>query len=291
MIPALARRTAEGLIVRRQESDDLDGVTAVSAAAFGVDIGVDRHRRRWEERVGHVLGTDPGGCFVAEQEGRIVGVAQALIRERLWVLSLLAVDPGGQSAGAGRALMDSVLGYGPAEMPGLIVSSNDPRALRLYAGCGFTLRPTLQAAGQVERRAVPALAARVVDDGEADLEALADISRQIRGAPHTTELAYALRRGARLLVVPGRGFALAEPGRGVWLLVARAEDAAEALLWGALAAVADAPSVSVRWLDGRQQWAIRIVLRAGLSLAAYGAICTRGEAAPLYPYIPSAPFA
>jgi GNAT superfamily N-acetyltransferase len=291
VISALAGRPAEHLKVRRQESGDLEAVTVVSAAAFGLDINDDGHRRRWEERVTHVLGTDPAGCFVAEREGRVVGVAQALIRERLWVLSVLAVDPGGQSAGTGRALMDRALGYAPPGAPGLIISSNDPRALRLYASGGFALRPTFQAVGQVDRRALPAGAARVIDDGDADFEMLAEISRSVRGAPHTAELAYALRRGSRLLQLPGAGFAVAEPTRGLWLLVARDEDAAEALLWSALAVVADLPSVSVRWLDARQQWALRVVLRAGLAVSANGAICTRGETAPLYPYIPSAPFA
>ena len=55
---------------------------------------------------------------MAERDGRSIGVAQALQRERLWCLSLLTVRPDVQSAGAGRALMDSALRYGTARCPG-----------------------------------------------------------------------------------------------------------------------------------------------------------------------------
>ena len=289
--PASPPAESGDVVVRRAENGDLAAAARASGAAFGVDLEVEAHRRRWEERVGHLLATDPGGCFVAERSGRIIGVAQALVRERLWVLSLLAVDPSEQSGGAGRVLMERVLAYALSGGSALIMSSNDPRALRLYARYGFELRPTFQAAGAVDRRALPAAAAGVVDDDQGDLEALAAISRDVRGAPHTAELAFALRRGGRLLQLPGRGFAVTAPDRGVWLLVAREEEAAETLLWSALACVADLPVAAVRWLDVRQQWAIRIALRAGLSLSAHGAIATRGVTAPLHPFIPSAPFA
>lgn len=276
--------------IRPLERSDLPNVADVSAAAFGVDISEPTARARWLERVRHPWVTDPEGAFVAERDGQLVGVAEAIMREHLWVLSLLAIDPRGQSGGAGRLLMRQALGYGPADAPGLIVSSNDPRALRLYALSGFTLRPTFDAQGVLDHRALPRRISGVVEDTDPNLELLASVSRAVRGAPQTPELEWALRRGARLLRAGDRGFAVAQPGQ-VWMLAARDEDTATALLWSALALSGTDDPVRVRWVGGEQQWAIHVLLRARLNLTAYGALAIRGKVGPLAPYIPSGPFA
>lgn len=272
------------------EPEDLPAAGAVSAGAFGVDISGAENRARWHGRVAHALGTDADGAFVAERDGQVVGVAEAIVRERLWLLSLLAVDPHGQSGGAGRALMARALDYGRPDLARLIVSSNDSRALRLYAGSGFRLRPTFQAEGVLDRRRIPADAARVREVGDPDFEALAENSRAVRGAPHTPELQFALGRGGRLLTHGERGFAVAMPGYGVWLLVAREPEAATRLLWRALEVGSGGESLRVRWISQDQPWAIEVVLAARLALGAYGALCVRGEMGPLAPYLPSAPF-
>ncbi len=278
-------------VVRPLEAEDLPAAATVSAAAFGVELTTPPARAHWLERVGHGLGTDPDGGFVAEVDGRIAGVAQAFMREGLWILSLLAVDPHGQSGGAGRALMRRALGYGPPDAPGLIVASNDPRALRLYAQSGFRLLPTLEAEGMVNRGALPAPPAAVEEVREPDYEALAEISRAVRGAAHTSELRFALRRGGRLLRAGDRGFAVVIPGRAPWLLAARDDEAASALLWSALALVEAGEPTKVRWMGAGHDWAIDIALRAGLRLTGYGALCVRGDVGPLRPFLPSAPFA
>jgi GNAT superfamily N-acetyltransferase len=279
------------LRLRALEEADLTAAAALAARAFGVDIGDPALAESWRARVAHPLATDPGGCFIAEREGLIIGIAQAIRRERLWCLSLLTVDPGIQSAGAGRALLQRALTYGADADTGLIISSSDPRALRLYAGAGFSLRPTFEASGPIDRTSLPRADPRVREGGAADLEALAAISRETRGAPHTSELEFALRSGCRLVRLADRGFAVAKPGRGDGLLVARDEAAAAPLLWAALEIVADTERPAVRWISGEQAWAVQIVLRAGLQLAPYGALCVRGAPGPLCPFLPSAPFA
>jgi predicted N-acetyltransferase YhbS len=272
--------------------EDLPAAAAVSAASFGLDISEDAALHRWRDRIAYPLQTDPEGALVAEQDGRVIGVAEAIRRERLWCLSLLSVEPGVQSSGAGRALMDRALSYGGADgEPGLIVCSNDPRALRLYAQSGFSLRATFQAEGQVDRGALPPPDPRIRECG-ADLEALESISRDVRGAPHTQELSYARARGARIMRLDERGFVVAQEGHGVWLLVARDEQAATALLWTGLEQGGEADRrPCLRWITSGQDWAIDVAVRARLRISAYGALAVRGHPGPLRPFVPSGPFA
>lgn len=279
------------LRIRAMRRVDLAGAAEVTAPAFHIDISAPGAAARWQGRIDHALRTDPEGAFVAERSGRIVGAAEAIRRERLWCLSLLAVERSAQSAGAGRALLERTLAYSDGADAGLIVSSNDHRALRLYARAGFTLVPTFEATGRIDRRALPRPHPGVREGGLEDIESLEPISREIRGAPHTTELPHALDRGGQLLCLQGRGFAVALPGQSVWLLVACDEEAATALLWSALEAVGDTSQASVRWITGAQQWAVRVVVEAGLRLAAYGALGVSGRPGPLRPFLPSPPFA
>ncbi|HTU87162.1 MAG TPA: GNAT family N-acetyltransferase [Solirubrobacteraceae bacterium] len=287
------RAATRQLQIRPFEPADLDAAAELTAAAFGIELEEATARPRWIERLDHPLQTDPDGAFVAERDGRTVGVAQAIMRERLWILSMLAVDPGVQSAGVGRALIEAALGYGAGGDAGLIVSSSDPRALRLYGLAGFSLRPAFEATGRLDRRRLPRADPAVHEAGADDLEALASISRDVRGAPHTPDLRYALGRGARVLRHGDRGFAVVAPGQLVWLLAARDSAVAQALLWSALELVGDVGEgqPTVRWITGGQDWAIDILLKSGYALSSRGALCVRGGPGPLAPYLPSPPFA
>ncbi len=269
---------------------DLGPVTELTGAAFSRELGDELEDRRWRERIAYPFTTDPDGAFVAELDGRVIGVAEAIVRERLWVLSMFAVQPGTQSSGAGRALLERAVGYGRETDAGLIVSSNDPRALRLYARAGFALQPTLRAEGEVDRRALPGRHSMIrEDDGAGDLESLAALARAIRGAPYTGELRYVLARGARVLRLRDRGFAVVDRDGPLWLLVASDDEAATALLWHALGLAQGA--TQVRWITGDQQWAIGALVQARLQLTAYGALCVRGTPGTLRNFVPSVPFA
>jgi ribosomal protein S18 acetylase RimI-like enzyme len=290
-LDSMSLAEASELTVRALTLDDLDAAADVSAAAFGFDISDPVKRRRWSERLAHAVHTDPDGCFVAERNGQVVGISEAVIREGLWCLSMLAIDPNGQSSGAGRALMDHALSYGSGLENGIIVSSNDPRALRLYGLAGFKLLPSFAATGTPDRIAMPAPDPRVRQAGTAELESLAAISRHVRGAAHTRELEFELARGGILFRHGDRGFVMTQPQHGVWLLCARDDEAAQALLWHALDAAGEGDELGLRWITGAQDWAIDVVLRAGLKLSGYGALAIRGDLGTLRPYIPSPPFA
>ncbi|HUA48438.1 MAG TPA: GNAT family N-acetyltransferase [Solirubrobacteraceae bacterium] len=290
----ISRAATDRVRIRPLEPADLDAVADLSAAAFGHELDDQVARRRWTERLAHPLQTDPGGAFVAEHDGRMIGLAEAIQRERLWVLSMLAVDPRVQSAGAGRALLERALRYGAECDAGLIISSSDPRALRLYGLAGFSLRPTFESKGRLDRGTLPGADPAVREADGCDLEGLAAISRAVRGAPHTSELSHALERGGRLLRHGDRGFAVAMPMfAAVWLLVARDPEAAQALLWRALELVGGlgGDRSTARWITGGQDWAIDVLLKAGYTLAPRGALCVRGRPGPLHPFLPSGPFA
>ena len=187
---------SSSLQVRLFEPSDLHEAGDVSAAAFGFDISDPAIGDRWRERLAHTLTTDPEGCFVAVRDGRVIGVAQAMVRERLWCLSLITVVPDAQSAGAGHALMQSALNYGTHADSGLIVASDDSRALRLYGLSGFRLLPTFQADGAIDRTALPRPDRRVREAGLIELEELrADLARGAGRRPHDRARVHAGPRG------------------------------------------------------------------------------------------------
>ncbi len=272
----------------------------VSARAFDFDLSDGDVARQWFQRLDYLRCSDPQGSWVAERDGEVIGVAQAMLREGLWVLSLFTVSPAAQSTGAGGGLMERVTRYGADARAGLIVSSDDPRAVRLYARSAFAVHPTLEVTGTLDRRTLQPPDRSVRDGDEGDLEAVAEISRAARGAAHTGELAFILGRGGRLLRLGDRGFAIVGtlPEASVWLLAARDTSAASSLLWAALETASEfidpaQPDAGpkVRWVTAQQDWAVDVLVSAGYGLHAYGAVCVRGNPGPLRPYLPSPPFA
>jgi GNAT superfamily N-acetyltransferase len=240
-------------------------------------------------RLEHPCRTDPGGCLVAERaDGSLGGAAQAIVREGLWGLSLLAVDEDLRGRGVGRELLERCLahGAGPADGPGLILSSEHPAAMRRYARAGFSLHPALAVAGIPVLDAAPTAAADVADAGAAGLAAANAIGRAVRGAGYGEDLAVWLDHGARLLVVEDRAFTCAREGR-VLLVAGRDEPAAALALWAAILSAPRGATISADFLTAGQQWAIRVALDARLALSPEGPVCTRGMAAPPAPYLPS----
>lgn len=267
----------------------IDAAAGLCARMFG-RASADAARLRWRDRIAYLRAIDPDGSFVSESDGGVCGVAQALRREGLWRLSVIAVDPELQSRGLGRALFRAALDHYSDSEAGLIVSSNDPRALRLYASSGFSLWPALQAQGRVDRSKLPAADPDISLSDTGDLSDLDGLARSIRGAGYGCELQYALERGAQLVRITDQGFAVAEPGVGVSMLVAANDTTASGVLAAALHVATDAER-PVRWIPGLQNWAVRVVLQAGLEVSAYGALAVRGDPGPLRPFLPSEPFA
>jgi hypothetical protein len=276
--------------VRPMTEADLGQAARASAEAFELDISTALARRDWEERLRHSLVTDPEGSFVTERDGVVNGVAQAIVRDRLWILSLLTVSPTAGVGGEGRALVEAALSYGDSD-GGIIIASNDARALRIYASSGFRVAPAFRVDGKPQPALLPDPDPRITAVAPAELPTLAPISRAVRGAEHTPDLTRPLAGGGRIFRLEDRGFVVTLPGRGVWALAAHDERDATALLWAGLHDLREEPNVSINFLGGDQEWALDVVVAARLSFSTYGAIATRGAVGPMYPYIPSPPFA
>jgi ribosomal protein S18 acetylase RimI-like enzyme len=240
---------------------------------------------RQHARIRHILETDPGGCWVAEHNGRVEGVGLSLVREGIWGFSLFGVAAAVQGRGVGRALFDRCWRYGADARGHLILSSTNPQAITIYGRTGLPIRPCVAFAGIPDLSRAPALDG-VEDAGEAGI-ALADaIGREVRGAGHGRDLPVALAGGARLLVLEDRAFGVIRGGN-VMLLGARDEDAAQRVLWALLQTAGPGATVNVDFLTAGQDWALPVCLDAGLLPSPDGPMFAGGDLGPLAPYVPS----
>jgi N-acetylglutamate synthase-like GNAT family acetyltransferase len=236
-------------------------------------------------RLRRILATDPGGSWVATRDGLIVGCALAILREGVWGLSLLVVDPSVQSAGVGRELLRLAWEYGADARGWVILSSRDPRAVRAYARLGLGLHPSLSAVG-VPRGTNGAAALR--PGGPGDLALTDAVDHAVRGAAHGEDLLAAVAADHELLVLPDRGYALVREGI-VRLLAAFDDDGARELLRALLARAEQAGHYAVvEWITSAQGWAVDVCVDAGLELqTGAGAVFLGGDVGPFRPYIPS----
>ncbi|NYI07016.1 GNAT family N-acetyltransferase [Allostreptomyces psammosilenae] len=244
-------------------------------------------------RYRHLITTDPGGAWAAEDSaGALLGLCLATLRDGLWGLSLLVVDPASQSRGVGRALLERALGHGAEPgagggaagrpLPGLIISSADPRAARRYHSAGFALAATTRFAGPVDRTRLPARPeAPVREGGAGDLGLVERVDLAARGHRRGRD-PEVLLRGAALVVTDGpagSGYALRRAGR-ILGAAGTTPVAARAVLTEALAGVPEGTDAAVNFVAGEQAWAVDVCLGLRLVPRAEGWLATRGFAFP-----------
>jgi GNAT superfamily N-acetyltransferase len=275
--------------VRQLEPCDADAVHHVSVAAF-----VDLARRFGDPpepvppvssarmRIRRLILTDPGGAWVAERHGEVVGCSLGIMRDGVWGLSLLVVRPEAQSTGVGRELLERAWAYGEGARGWIVLASRDTRALRSYARLGLQLHPAFSARGRPRPAAPPP---EVRHGTPADLPLTVAVDQAVRGAAHGDDLEALLDAGGELLVLPERGYVVVRDGT-VRILAAFDEDAAVTLLRAALAA--GDREAAVEWITSAQGWAIAPCLDAGLELRSdMGAVFLAGDVGPFSPYLPS----
>jgi GNAT superfamily N-acetyltransferase len=240
---------------------------------------------RQHARIRHLVATDPGGCWVAEHDGRVQGVGLALVREGVWGFSLFAVAEALQGRGVGRELFARCWAYGADARGHIVLSSTNPAAMGIYARTGLPVRPCLAAAGIPDLSRAPELDG-VEDAGEAGIPVADAIGRELRGAGHGRDLPVPMAHGARLLLHQDRAFALARGGN-IIMAGARDEDAAQRVLWALFAAAGPGATVNVDFLTAGQDWALPVCLDARLALSPDGPMFAGGALGPMTPYIPS----
>jgi GNAT superfamily N-acetyltransferase len=245
----------------------------------------DRGSERWVERALHFLRTDPGGCWVVEDETGMIGFATSFVRDTTWCLATYVVRPALQGRGIGKPLLEAALQHGRGCLHGMLAASSDPKALRRYHLAGFALHPQMFLTGRVDRTAIPAID-KVREGSAGDTDLMNSVDRQTRGAAHGPDHAL-LQRTWRLVVsdtATGSGYAYLGDPSTVILLAATNRRTAARLLWTALA---DAPAdkdVNVFHITGANQWAIDVGMAARLELHQDGYLGLRGMKPPA-PYV------
>lgn len=238
----------------------------------------------WNARAAHLLGTDPGGCWVAEDATGVVGVAVSFRRELLWCLATYAVVPELQGRGIGRPLLEAALSHSQGCLRGMLSASTDPRALRRYAAAGFSMHPQMWLTGRVDRSTVPVIE-KVREGSAADIELMDSVDRRTRGAAHGAPDHLLMLSAMRLLVsdtTTGSGYAYVAPDGAPALLAASNRRTAARLLWAVLAD--SQGTITVNHLTAANDWAVHVGLAARLDLFQGGFLAVRGMKPPS-PYV------
>lgn len=288
----------DAVLIRPMLDDDVEEAEEVSADAFlAADVetsprgGPEPERRprdrapAWCARTRHVLQTDPGGCWVSERGGTMLGFATSMRRDLTWILSTYAVRPDLRGMGLGRPLLGAALQHSRGCLRAMLAASDDPRALRLYKQAGFDLHPQLCFRGELDRSRIPEV--RHVREGSlSDLDLLDSLDRRVRDAAHGRDHEL-LAADHRLLVLDraaAQGYAWVAPGGAPVLLAATGRRAARDLLWEALASAPLDSAVSLTHVTAANQWAVDVAIEAGLSTSRSGHLAVRGMSPPA-PYI------
>jgi GNAT superfamily N-acetyltransferase len=271
----------------------------------------------------HLLSTDPDRFWVATDAHEVHGFAAASVRDDLWFLAMLFVDPGAQAGGLGQALMDraqagrDVDPGGPAvpgpDAPldtgirrwGMCTDSVQPISNALYARRGMVPRiPIWRLFGEIRRwGAVPALPrsleavpfeaiATEGPDGHRRLADLVDgLDREIIGVAHGRDHAFLRREGRAGFLVSERG---GRPlgyayGSGVGRMgpVASLDPALHPALVGVAIRETPVPGPLALWVPGTADVLTRALLDAGLRFDGFpGLVCWSTRDHPFERYVP-----
>lgn len=274
-VPVAERLSAEGFLELDQRMARRSGpepeIRPVERAAI------------WNERTLHLLETDPAGCWVAEDETGMVGMATSFVRDKTWILATYAVRPGRQGQGLGRQVLAAAMHHGRGCLRGMLSSSADPKAVRRYRLAGFSLHPQMFLTGTADRSAIPVIE-KVREGSAGDTDLMDSIDRQVRDAAHGPDHTL-MQRSWRILVsdtTTGSGYAYVDQAGRLCLLAATNRRTASRLLW---AVIADGPAEqTVSHITAANEWAIDVGLAARLEVHQEGYLALRGMPPPT-PYI------
>ncbi len=286
------------VLVRPMREGDLEAFGEITATSY-YEVDARTYQRAWPDpvrrppgRAGAWIGraraalvTDPGGCWVAEVDGEVIGGAVSRVRELMWILASFAVRPDQQGRGIGTQLMAAAMHHGRGCLRGMFASSADPGAVRRYRLAGFDLHPQMMLTGVVDRQAIPVVE-RVREGTAGDIDLLNSVDRQTRGAAHLSDHELLLAQ-FRLIVTDhstGSGYAYVDDDGAPPLLAATNRRTASRLLWEALASSRPGSEISVHHITSVNAWAIDVGLAARMSVHQSGYLCVR-QMKPPAPYL------
>ncbi|MFC4030277.1 GNAT family N-acetyltransferase [Streptomyces polygonati] len=233
---------------------------------------------RHHGRTRHLARTDPGGCWLIEdQAAGPVGAVLSYRREGTWALSLLAVVPGAQGKGVGKALLARALMHGRACLRGVICLPDDPVAARTFRRAGFHLHPTMRLSGLPDPARLPPLDGPVHAGTERHRDLMDSVDRRTRGGARGADHEELLRHYGLLVVddLAGSGYCYTRGGR-VETLAATSRRLSTRLLTAALLAAPPGEPVRVDHILAETQWAVDVGVAAGLEITNSGFLALRG---------------
>ena len=250
----------------------------------------------------HTLATDPERFWVGERDGAPIAFGSAVVRGRVWFLSMLFVDPSAQAKGVGRAVLDRLL---PEPLDGTILAtvtdSAQPISNGLYASLGIVPRvPLLNLVGRpwegwIGPPLPDGILAVPVDGDDPAFEAERDaLDRDVIGFDHPADHDFATnpdqRRfayrepGGRLLAHGGASLA----GR-VGPIAVRDAGLLAPVMAHLLVTVGPRGAASI-WLAGTAGDAVRLALDAGLRVDGFPLLaCWTAPFVDLARYVPISP--
>ena len=117
------------LHVRAMTVDELDYAAAHTAR----EEWASETRAEFESYFAH----DPGGCLIAERDGRPVGIGVATLYGAAGFVGELIVEPDVRGQGVGRALLDAAVGYLCRRGAVTVYLDGVLKAVPLYERAGF----------------------------------------------------------------------------------------------------------------------------------------------------------
>jgi GNAT superfamily N-acetyltransferase len=266
----------------------------------------------------HLQATDPDRFMVATTtrgsdgssgatDERVVAFVSAIVRERLWYLSMLFVRPELQGAGVGRELLSHVLPSDGEMARATATDSAQPISIALYATYGMAPRmPLLNLVGLPDRPAafgpmpsgiVPVafeqIAAGPADSqGHGDLVRAIDLlDRELFGVAHPEDHAYLRSEGRHGWLYHGPdgqpvGYGYAGEAGRLGPVAARDPDLLAPILGHLTSAVVPRGAFAI-WIGGAADRALMAVLRAGFRLEPFPVlICWDRPFADFSRYLP-----
>lgn len=262
----------------------------------------------------HLHATDPERFVVAcrptrdgPADERVVGFAAAVVRERLWYLSMCFILPEEQGRGVGRALVDRV-GPAPAHDVAARATGTDsaqPISNALYASLGMVPRvPLLDLVGTPDRPdAFGALPSGITvapferlaaDDHRRLVDVVDALDRETLGIAHPADHRFLRNEGRRGWLFSGPdgaplayGYA-SEAGR-VGPVASRDADLVAPVLGFLMTEVVPRGAFAL-WLPGDAAAAVAGALRAGLRLEPFPVLlCWDRPFADFSRYVPISP--